>query len=135
MRAAQPVVTDLELIVDGRVVAAVSAAEGVTSLELRETVEIEAGAWIAARSRSANVIESAFTTSMAAHTSPVYVEVDGRPFVPKAEEGVVVERIIEGARTWVDELAAVAEPAERARMVAFLDASLATLRERLRGGR
>ena len=135
VRAAQPVVTDLELIVDGRVVAAVSAAEGVTSLELRETVEIEAGAWIAARSRSANVIESAFTTSMAAHTSPVYVEVDGRPFVPKAEAGVVVERIIEGARTWVDELAAVAEPAERARMVAFLDASLATLRERLRGGR
>ena len=72
---------------------------------------------------------------MAAHTSPVYVEVDDRPFVPKAEAGVVVERVIEGARTWVDELAAVAEPAERARMVAFLDASLATLRERLRGGR
>ena len=60
---------------------------GVTALELHETVEIGAGAWIAARSRSANVIESAFTTSMAAHTSPVYVEVDGRPFVPKAEAG------------------------------------------------
>jgi hypothetical protein len=135
VRAAQPVITDLELILDGRVVAAVSAARGVTSLELRETVEIGAGAWIAARSRSANVIESAFTTSMAAHTSPVYVAVDGRPFIPRADAGVVVERIIEGARTWVDELAAVAEPAERARMVAFLDASLATLRERLRGGR
>jgi hypothetical protein len=134
VRAAQPVITDLELIVDGRVVAA-AAAGGVTSLELHETLEIGAGAWIAARSRSGDVIESAFTTSMAAHTSPIYVEVDGRPFIPKAEAGVVVERIIEGARTWVNELAAVAEPAERARMVAFLDASLATLRERLRGGR
>ena len=80
------------------------------------------------------MIESAFTTSMAAHTSPVYVEVDGRPFVPRTEDGVVVEQIIEGARTWVDELAAVAEPAERTRMVAFLDASLVTLRERLRRG-
>src|SRR6185437_12815682 len=102
-----------------RVVAA-AAGRGVTSLELHQSVEIGAGAWIAARSRSADVIESAFTTSMAAHTSPVYVEVDGRPFVPKAEAGAVVERIIEGARTWVDELAAVAEPAERTRMVTFL---------------
>ena len=136
VRAAQPVITDLELIVDGRVVAAVAAAGGVTYARApRDASRSAAGAWIAARSRSADVIESAFTTSMAAHTSPIYVEVDGRPFVPKAEAGVVVERIIEGARTWVDELAAVAEPAERTRMVAFLDASLATLRERLRGGR
>jgi hypothetical protein len=108
---------------------AAAAGRGVTSLELHQSVEIGAGAWIAARSRSADVIESAFTTSMAAHTSPVYVEVDGRPFVPKAEAGAVVERIIEGARTWVDELAAVAEPAERTRMVTFLDASLAALRD------
>jgi hypothetical protein len=135
VRAAQPMITDLELIVDDAWWPPSARRGGVTSLELHESVEIGAGAWIAARSRSADVIESAFTTSMAAHTSPVYVEVDGRPFVPRAEAGVVVERIIEGARTWVDELAAVAEPAERTRMVAFLDASLATLRERLGGGR
>ena len=133
VRAAQPVITDLELLVDGRVVAAAGAASGVTSLELHETIEIGSGAWIAARSRSANLIELAFATSMAAHTSPVYVEVDGRPLVPSVEDGAVVEQIIEGARTWVAELAAVVEPSERARMVAFLDASLATLRERLRG--
>ena len=138
VRAAQPVIADLELVVDGRVVAAVAAAgersasAGVTALDLHETVEIRAGAWIAARSHSAHRIESAFATSMAAHTSPVYVEVEGRPFVPSIEAAGVVEQIIEGARTWVSGLAAVAEPAERARMVAFLDASLDTLRERMR---
>ena len=59
-------------------------------------VEVAAGAWIAARSRSGHEIESAFTTSMAAHTSPVYVEVDGRPFVPSAEDAGVVEQVIVG---------------------------------------
>jgi hypothetical protein len=134
VRAAQPVVTDLELVMDGRIVAASSAAGGTTEIALHETVEVAAGAWIAARSRSDNDIVSAFQTSMAAHTSPVYVEVDGRPFVPSAEEAGVVQQVIEGARTWVAELAAVADPANRSRMVAFLDASLETLARRLRAG-
>ena len=43
----------------------------------------------------------------------------------------VVEQVILGARTWVAELAAVAEPGERARMVAFFDTALETLRARL----
>ena len=70
---------------------------------------------------------------MAAHTSPVYVEVEGRPFAPSAEDAGVVEQVIAGARTWVAELAAVAEPADRARMVGFLDASLARFQRRMRG--
>ena len=85
-RAAQPVITDLELVVNGRIVAAVSAAAGSTELAVHETIPIDAGSWIAARSRSAAEIQSAFTTSMAAHTSPVYVEVAGRPLVPAADD-------------------------------------------------
>jgi hypothetical protein len=134
-RAAQPVITEVELVVNGRVVAATSTAAGSTELALRETIEIEAGSWIAARSRSGNEIVSAFQTSMAAHTSPVYVEVDGHPFVPSVEDADVVELVIEGARTWVAGLAAVADPADRARMVAFFDASLETLARRLRAAR
>ncbi len=130
-RAAQPVVSEVELIVNGRIVAATSAAGGTTELALHETIAVEAGAWIAARSRSRHEIVSAFQTSMAAHTSPVYVEVGGRPFEPSVEDARVVEQVIEGARTWVAGLAAVADPAERARMVAFLDTSLETLRRRL----
>jgi hypothetical protein len=132
-RAAQPVIAELDLVVNGRVVGGIAMEPGTTELELRDTREIEAGAWIAARSRSRNEIPSAFATSMAAHTSPVYIEVEGRPFVPSAEDAGVVEQIIEGARTWVAELAAVAEPENRARMVGFLDASLARFQRRMRG--
>jgi hypothetical protein len=131
-RAAQAVVSDLELVVNGRVVAATSAPPA-TELALHETVEFEAGSWIAARSRSPHEIESAFATSMAAHTSPVYVEVDDRPLVAPTDDAEVVERVIAGARAWVAELAAVAEPADRARMVRFFDTSLETFRRRRRG--
>ena len=131
-RAAQPVIAELELIVNGRVVAATGAAAGSTELSLHETVEIAAGSWIAARSRSRNEIVSAFATSMAAHTSPVYVEVEDRPMVPPTDDVEVVAQIIEGARTWVAELAAVAGSDERARMVRFFDDSLETFRRRTR---
>ena len=39
------------------------------------------GAWIAARSVSDHEIHSAFATAMAAHTSPVYLEVTDRPIL------------------------------------------------------
>ncbi|MDP9483817.1 MAG: CehA/McbA family metallohydrolase, partial [Chloroflexota bacterium] len=135
-RAAQPVIAELELVVNGRVVAATGAAAsgatGATELSLHETVEIGAGSWIAARSRSPNQIMSAFTTSMAAHTSPVYVEVEDAPMVPQPDDVEVVAQVIEGARTWVAELAAVTDSADRARMVRFFDASLETFRRRTR---
>jgi hypothetical protein len=130
-QAAQPVVTDLELVVNGRVVASAATGGGSTELALHENVDVRGGAWIAARSRSASVIQSAFTTSMAAHTSPVYIEVDGRPLVPSTADVEVVEQVILGTRTWIAGLAAVADPRERARMVAFLDESLATFRRRM----
>ena len=130
-RAAQPTITDLELIVNGRVVASTTAADGASALDLDESIRIERGSWIAARSRSSHEIQSAFTTSMAAHTSPVYVEVADRPLVPTREDAAVVEQVIQGARTWVDAMAAVTAAADRARMVAFLDRSLAALRARL----
>ncbi len=130
VRAAQPVVTDLEVVLDGRVVAAASSARA-TELILRERIPIAAGSWIVARSRSRHEIQSAFTTSMAAHTSPVYIEVAGRPLIPPAADAAVVEQVILGARTWIADLAAVAAPADRARMVAFLDAAVERLRGRL----
>ena len=128
-RAAQAVLTDVELVVNGRIVAATSSP-ATTEMNLHETIDIPGGAWIAARTRSPFQIESAFTTSMAAHTSPVYVEITDRPLIPPAGAADAVEQVIAGARAWVAELAAVEDPAERARMLRFFDASLETFRSR-----
>jgi S-ribosylhomocysteine lyase LuxS involved in autoinducer biosynthesis len=128
--AAQPMITTVELVVNGRVVAAETAAAPTDDLGLDATVEIRSGSWIAARSRSDRQIGSAFATSMAAHTSPVYVEVVDHPLLVPDEAGVVLE-VIEGTRRWVESIAAVGRPANRRRMVDFLADSAATLRTRL----
>jgi hypothetical protein len=69
---------------------------------------------------------------MVAHTSPVYVEVRDRPLRPSPEDVAVISAVIAGARTWVDELATVPDPAERARMRGFFDESLRLIEKRLR---
>jgi hypothetical protein len=129
VRAAQPVVNALEVIVNGRVAAAAEDPAGATELTLAEPVVLDGSAWIAARSRSRHELRSAFTTSMAAHTSPVYVEAGGRPrFVP--EDAAAIATIIEGTAAWIEGLAAVRTPVRRAEMRARILASAETLRRR-----
>jgi hypothetical protein len=132
--AAQPILGDLELVLDGRVIAAASSAAPATELVLDEALDVSASGWLAVRSRGPHQIESAFTTAMAAHTSPVYLEVASRPATPPPDDAAVVRQVILGARTWVAEAATVVDPADRARMTRVLDEALERLAARLRGG-
>jgi hypothetical protein len=128
--AALPVIGGLELIHDGVVVASASAdagaPDGVGELALTERVAVTHGGWLAARVTSPHAIRSAFVTAMGAHSSPVYLEVPGRPgFDPEA--AAAIGTIIDGARTWVDQIATVAPGVDRRR----LDDYFASSRERL----
>ncbi len=129
-RAAQPIVGSLEVVMNGRVVAREDAAAPAADLELAATIEVTAGAWIAARSRSDHEVHSAFATTMAAHTSPVYVEVPYRPLFDAGDARAIVE-VIDGTARWLELMAAVTDPGERARMVDRISASGAPLRDRL----
>lgn len=130
-RAAQPVIGCVELVLNGQVIARRDAPEPTTDLALATTVEVTAGAWVAARSRSDSEILSAFRTSMAAHTSPVYVEVADRPlFVP--DDAAAILQVIDGTARWLATMAAIPEPDLRAAMVARVATSGDALRERVR---
>jgi hypothetical protein len=125
--AAQPIIDTVELVHDGRVVAAVSADRpGAERLTLAERVEVTRSGWLAARVTSREHIRSAFATSMGAHSSPVYLDVDGRRTWSPADAEAIAT-IIDGARTWVETMAAVRSPAERARLAESLASSLAAL--------
>ena len=133
--AAQPVIDRLELIHDGAVVA-VATGGGVERVTLSERVPVSTSGWLAARVTSREQIHSGFSTSMGAHSSPVYVDVPGRPaFAP--DDAAVIGTIIDGARTWIETIASVRSPEERARLASYLTASRATLddliRDRSRG--
>ncbi|MEA2607873.1 MAG: hypothetical protein QOJ75_116, partial [Chloroflexota bacterium] len=129
-RAAQPIIGSVELVVNGRVVASEEASPATDDLRLDTSIKVEAGAWIAARARSEYEIRAAYSTSMAAHTSPVYVDVVDRPLFV-AEDAAAVVSVIDGTVRWLESMAAVADPALRARMVDRIAASGAILRDRI----
>jgi hypothetical protein len=95
---------------------------------LTDRVEVANSGWLAARVASAEHIRSGFPTSMGAHSSPIYLDVDGRrPHSPV--DAAAIGTIIDGARTWVETLATVRSPAERARLAHYFASRLAALDE------
>jgi hypothetical protein len=128
--AAQPVIEGLELIHDGVVVAAASGG-GVDRISLAERVTVSKSGWLAARVTSREQIHSGFATSMGAHSSPIYLEVPGKPAFD-LEDAAAIGTIIDGARTWIETVATVRSPAERARLAADLASSRAKLDDRVR---
>jgi hypothetical protein len=129
-QAAQPVIDAVELVVNGRVVARETAPASATSLSLAATLPVTSGSWISARSLSGHEIHSAFLTSMAAHTSPVYVEVLDRPlFIASDAEAILP--VIDGTVRWLETIAAIEDPATRAHLAARIAASGSELRRRL----
>jgi len=130
VRSAQAVISSVEVVVNGRVVASRESPHATDDLILQTPIDIRAGAWIAARSRSDHEIHSAFRTSMASHTSPVYVEVQDRPIFV-ADDARAILAVIEGTERWVRTMATIDRPAERQRMVQLIDESASSLRERI----
>lgn len=128
-RASQPVIGCLELVVNGRVVASRDGVGGTEDLELTATVEVDSSAWIAARSRSEHEVRSAYLTSMAAHTSPVYVDVPDRPLFDLGD-AEAISAVIDGTVRWLETMATIDDPKDRARMAARIKESAVMLRRR-----
>ena len=129
-RAAQSIIRSVELVVNGRVVAERTVDLATDDLQLDAEISVAAGAWIAARSRSDYEIRSAYNTSMAAHTSPVYVEVVDRPLCVTSDAEAILA-VIDGTVRWLESMATIADPTQRARMVEQIAASGADLRGRI----
>jgi hypothetical protein len=71
---------------------------------------------------------------MAAHTSPVYVEVADRPLFVEDDAAAILE-VIDGTVRWLETMATVTDAETRARLAARVGASAAVLRGRMRGAR
>ena len=134
--AALPVIEGLELIHDGTVIARADAPTGTDHIDLAERVGVTHGGWLAARVTSSQLIQSAFATAMGAHSSPIYLEVPGRPTFD-ADDAAVIATIIDGGRTWMESVAPVAPHVDRRRLIAYFESAQAKLdelaQERTRG--
>lgn len=130
VRAAQAVISAVEVVVNGEVVAGTRPDAASTDVTFDTTIELSSSAWIAARSRSDHQIHSAFDTSMASHTSPIYVEVTGRPLLREPDALSILE-VIDGTLRWIDTMATIVRPGDRRRMHDLIAGSAALLRDRV----
>jgi hypothetical protein len=127
-RASQAIVSDIELVMDGVVVASESADPPARELVLRHGLRVAGRGWIAGRSRSPYAIGSAFTTAMAAHTSAIYLSRPGGE--GRRPDLAVPLALVDGTRAWLEHLAPLRDDADLAHWRAFLDDAERRLRER-----
>jgi hypothetical protein len=114
----------LEILANGDVVADVEAAPGAKSAVLDTEVEFAEGGWLAAR------CHASATRIGCAHTSPVYVRIEGRP--PRFEKRALDElrRDLEQTARWIDRDARCPSQNDRFRLRGILQDALELLRKR-----
>jgi hypothetical protein len=108
----------LEVIFNGTVVAAQDEPAGARTIHLTEKIKVQGPGWLAARCSSQSPRTTSWRFKIAAHTSPVYVQVPGRDlFSPEAATYFL--QLIDGAQMYVETLATrpEAETLGRARKV------------------
>ena len=116
----------LEIVFNGKVVAAVTGKAGARELSISERLIVPASGWIAARCGG---LETQPITQNA-HTSPIYVSCgDERIFDGPAAEHMLA--LVEGGITYLDTMAACFDEATRKRMVRQFREAQKDLRIRL----
>jgi hypothetical protein len=99
----------VEVISNGKIVASREDKVGIRELTLKESIRLDGPAWLAARCSSRYGPTTSWYFAVAAHTSPVYIRVAGKElFSPETASYML--SLIEGAQTWVENLAIRPDP-------------------------
>ncbi len=95
----------LEVVMNGQVLASREESAGIKKLTLKEKVKVPGSGWLAARcaSRFSGVMQ------IAAHTSPVYMQVAGQELFSETVAAYLMT-LIDGAETWAQNLATQPDP-------------------------
>jgi hypothetical protein len=93
----------LEIVVNGRVVAATSSKAGAKRLSLKREVRLNGSCWIAARCGSALQVHHCWPIQLGAHTSPVYIVAGDEPLFSPSDASYMLT-LIDGGLTWLETL-------------------------------
>ena len=122
----------LEIIVNGRVVDATSAAKGRTQLSLKSKVAVDSSSWVAARCVSglAKHMVMMGAGPLGAHTTPVYVNVGGqKQFSPS--DAMYMLTLLEGSVAYLNTLGARVSEGRHREMIELVGKAQSELRSRL----
>jgi hypothetical protein len=121
----------LEVVLNGQVVCSREDQAGTRQMALKEKVKVSGSGWLAARCASRLRLVTVRRFGIQAHTSPVYLSVPGQElFSPTA--AVYMLTLIEGVRTYVEELATRPDADQYARILNFYREAREHLEQRLR---
>jgi hypothetical protein len=109
----------VELLIDGQVVATLAAPEGVRHAAVSHEFAVQESCWIALRAAGAKD-ERVMDDYVFAHTSPIYVTVDGAPQRSADDAAYFID--------WIDRLIAMTEREGRFESDADREASIAEFR-------
>jgi hypothetical protein len=121
----------VEIVFNGTVVASRERPGGARKLEWAERIQVPGPGWLAARCASRIGPATRFYTGTAAHTSPVYVVVRGQELFSHPAAAYLLT-LIEGAQTWVEDMATRPDPASFERIRRGLAQAHSVLDERMR---
>jgi hypothetical protein len=118
----------LELVANGTPIAAASPARGDAFTAVVEADHLmPAGGWLAARCWGAARPDLYPYVPTFAHTSPVWVEVAGRP-APRSPVAVAaLAREVDGVRHWIEDQGRFTNPRPKAHLLALCEAAAARL--------
>jgi hypothetical protein len=120
----------VEIVLNGQVVASREEAAGTRELVLRETVRVPGPGWLAARCVSRFGPTTAWGLGIQAHTSPVYLHVPTRELFSAPAVGYMLT-LVDGAESWVRNLATPSDPERMEQVLAHLRAARERLHRRL----
>jgi len=120
----------LEVILNGRVVASREEREGVREMTLKKNVPVPGAGWLAACCSSRHGPTTEWGFSISAHSSPVYVVVPWEELFSALAIAYLLT-LVEGAETWVDNLATRPDPEQFQRVRNVFQDARANLHRRL----
>jgi hypothetical protein len=100
---------ELQVVVNGRVVARKETTEGTTHTRLSAQVRLGGSGWLTARCVSRLKVWHVWPVHIAAHTSPVYVVAGGEELFSPSDAAYMLT-LLDGGLTWLDTLSIPASP-------------------------
>jgi len=106
---------ELQLLVNGQVVARESSSEGTLEMRMSTNLKLADSAWVAARCVSRLQVWHVWPIHIAAHTSPLYVVCDKQELFSPSDATYMLT-MIDGGLTWLDTLSIPADPQRLSRI-------------------
>lgn len=123
----------VEILYNGKVVAAHEERAGTRHMVLREQVQVPGSGWLAARCGSQSwwpPEPASLAFQFSAHTSPVYLVAPGKNLMSTTSASYMM-KLIDGSRSYVENLATRPDPERLAQIVRVFEEAQAALHRRL----